>query len=177
MLSQVYLEKKGWDGINSGAYIFWYIFGGMLILSMFIYDLISYILLRSNVHQLMDTTEQTTPEELAKTLDEQLWRVLPIFRKREEPGILIEITGKYMHFNDGFEKKFIEQYTKGLSIGDLAIHFNLSKTEINFILDELDYKGALPEVTTPIERPKRELQQKGLRKTVRLRKKEKHRHK
>jgi len=177
MISQVYWEGRGWGGINSEAYLFWYIFGGMVILSMFIYDLISYILLQSNIHKTMDTTKQTTPEELARTLDEPLWRVLPIFRKREDPGILIENAGKYTHFNEDFQKQFIEQYSKALPIGDLAFHFNLSKTEITLILDELDYKGVLPEVETPIERPTKEMQQKGLRKTVRLRKKEKHRHK
>jgi len=177
MMSQVYWEYKGWGGINSVAYIFWYIFGGILILSMLIYDFISYIQLQSNVHHLMDTTKQTTPEELAKTLNEPLWRILPIFRKREEPGILIELAGKFIHFNEVFEKEFLAQYTKGLPIGDLAFHFNLSKTQVNLILDELDYKERLPKVETPPERTKQEIQQKGLRKTVRLRKKEKHKRK
>ena len=177
MISQVYWETLGWNGINSGAYIFWYVLGAIFILSMFIYDFSSYFLIRSNVHTLMDETEQTTPEGLAKELDEPLWRILPLFRKRESPGILIELSGKYMHFNEDFEKKFLEQYSNGLPLGALANHFNLPKTEISLILEELDYKGALPEIETPIERTKKEAQAKGLRKTVRLRKGEKRRRK
>jgi uncharacterized membrane protein len=177
MLSQVYWEAKGWDGIDMGAYIFWYVLGAICILSMFIYDLGSFLLLRSDVHSLMDETEQTTPEGLAKELDKPLWRVLPIFRKREDPGILIELSGKYKHFNEDFEKKFLEQYSKGLPLGDLANHFNLPKTEISLILEELDYKGDLPEIETPIDHPTKETQAKGLRKTVRLRKREKRRRK
>ena len=177
MLSQVYWEALGWDGINSGVYIFWYVLGAISILSMFVYDFIAYFLLRSDVHSLMDETEQTTPEGLAKELDEPLWRVLPIFRKREDLGILIELSGKYKHFNEDFENKFLEQYSKGLQLGDLANHFNLPKNEISLILEELDYKGTLPEIETPIEHPKKETQAKGLRKTVRLRKKEKRRRK
>ncbi|NVM54504.1 MAG: hypothetical protein HWN66_12440 [Candidatus Helarchaeota archaeon] len=171
MLSQVYWEALGWDGINLRTYIFWYIFGSLLIVSMFIYDILSYLLLRSDVHRLMDETEQITPEEITRMLDEPLWRVLPIFRKREEPGILISISGKYTHFNETFEQKFLEQYSQGFSIGEIANHFNLSKKEINLIIDELDYKEALPEVEIPAERPKREVTTKGLRKTVRRRKK------
>ncbi len=177
MISQVYWEALGWNGINSGAYIFWYVLGAVFILSMFIYDFLSFFLLRSNVHTLMDETEQTTPEGIARVLDEPLWRILPLFRKRENPGILIELSGKYSHFNEDFEKKFLEQYSKGLPLGDLANHFNLPKTEITLILEELDYKGALPEIETPIERTKKEAQAKGLRKTVRLRKGEKRRRK
>jgi uncharacterized membrane protein len=177
MISQVYWESLGWNGINSGAYIFWYVLGAIFILSMFIYDFSSFFLLRSHVHKLMDETEQTTPEGLVKELDEPLWRILPIFRKREDPGILIELSGKYMHFNEDFEKKFVEQNSKGLPLGELANHFNLPKTEINLILEELDYKGALPEIETPFERTKKEAQAKGLRKTVRLRKGEKRRRK
>ncbi|MHA1650109.1 MAG: hypothetical protein ACTSYB_07935, partial [Candidatus Helarchaeota archaeon] len=88
LISQVYWEGLGWSGIQLNAYIFWFIFGSILIGSMFIHDLISYLLLRSHVHQLMDETEQITAEEVAKILDEPLWRVRPIFRKRDEPGIL-----------------------------------------------------------------------------------------
>lgn len=171
MVSQVYWEGLGWDGVNLNAYIFWYVFGGLIILSMFIYDFISYLLLRSDVHSLMDETEQITPEKITRILDAPLWRVLPIFRSREEPGILISLSGKYMHFNETFEEKFLEKFAQGLTIGELAHNFDLSKKEINLIIEELDYRGTLPEVKTPIERPKQEISTKGLRKTVRRRKK------
>lgn len=171
MLSQVYWEDLGWEGIFLDAYVFFYIFGGCLIGSMFVFDLLSFIFLRSDVHQLMDETEQITPEKITRILDEPLWRVLPIFRKRESPGILIAQSGKYMHFNESFEEKFLEQYSQGLSIGDLAHHFNLSKKEINLIIDELDYKEILPEVEISADSPEREATTKGLRKTVRRRKK------
>lgn len=177
MVSQVYLEALGWNGINLSAYIFWYVLGAICILSMLIYDFTSYFLLRSGVHSLMDETEQTTPEGVAKELDEPLWRVLPLFRKREDQGILIELSGQYKHFNKDFEKEFLEQYSKGLPLGDLSNHFNLPKTEISLILEELDYKGDLPEIETSIELTKKETQVKGLRKTVRLRKREKRRRK
>ena len=173
LISQVYWEGLGWSGIQLNTYIFWFIFGGILIGSMFIHDLISYLLLRSHVHQLMDETEQITAEEVAKTLNEPLWRVRPIFRKRDEPGILIVQSGKYMHFNEVFQQKFLAQYSKGQTIGEIAHHFNLSKNEVNLIIEELDYKGVLPEVEIPKERPKQEQTTKGLRKTVRLRKKRK----
>jgi uncharacterized membrane protein len=176
MLSQVYLEGLGWSGINGKTYVFWYIFGSIFIGSMFIYDLISYLLLRSEVHRLMDETEQINSEEIAKILEAPLWRVRPIFRKREEPGILINISGKYLHFNEAFQEKFIEQYANRLTIGELARHFNLSKTDVNLIIDELDYKGILPEVEAPSDRPKQDEPAPGLRKTVRLRKKLKKKH-
>lgn len=171
MVSQVFWEGGGWEAINLNAYIFWYVFGGILIISMFAYDFISYLLLRSDVHTLMDETEQITPEEITRILDAPLWRVLPIFRNREEPGILISLSGNYTHFNETFEDKFLAQYLEGHTIGELAHHFNLSKKEVNLIIDELDYRGTLPEVEAPIERPKTETTVKGLRKTVRRRKK------
>lgn len=124
----------------------------------------------------MDETEQINSEEIAKTLEAPLWRVRPIFRKREESGILINISGKYMHFNEAFQEKFLEQYSNRLTIGDLARHFNLSKNEINLIIDELDYKGILPDVEAPTDRPKQDDPTTGLRKTVRLRKKLKKKH-
>ena len=77
-----------------------------------------------------------------------------------------------------FGQKIIEQYAKGLTIGEIARDLTLSKVEINLILDELDYKGVLPEVATPSDRPEHEETSKGIRKTVRLRKKiKKRRHK
>jgi hypothetical protein len=124
----------------------------------------------------MDETEQITSDEIAKTLETPLWRVRPIFRKREETGILINISGKYVHFNEAFQEKFLEQYSNRLTIGELARHFNLSKTDVNLIIDELDYKGILPEVDSPVDRPKQEEPTTGLRKTVRLRKKIKKKH-
>ena len=171
MLSQVYWEGLGWEGIILDVYVFFYILGGCLIGSMFVYDLISFILLRSDVHELMDETEQITPEKITRILDVPLWRILPIFRKRESPGILIVLSGKYTHFNDSFTEQFLDQYSQGRSIGDLAHHFNLSKKEINLIIDELDYKGTLPEVEVSTDSPEREISTKGLRKTVRRRKK------
>jgi uncharacterized membrane protein len=171
MVSQVYWEGLGWDGINLNAYLFGYIFGVIFIASMFVFDILSFSWLRSGVHQVMDETEQITPEKVARILDEPLWRVLPIFRKREAPGILIVQSGKYMHFNESFQEKLFEQYAEGKTIGELAHNLNLSKNEINLILDECDYKGILPEVKTPTDRPKQDQSTKGLRKTVRLRKK------
>jgi uncharacterized membrane protein len=173
MISQVYWEGSGWDALNLNAYIFWYIFGGIIIGSMFAYDLISYLSLRSAVHELMDDTEQISAEEISKILDEPLWRVRPIFRNREEPGVLIVQSGSYLHFNETFQEKFLEQYGQGHTIGELAHHFNLSKAEVNLILDELDYRNLLPDVEIPVDRPKEEVSTKGLRKTVRLRRKHK----
>ncbi len=172
MLSQVYTEGLGWDGIDQNLYIFLYIIGGALIGSMFVYDLVSFILLRSDVHQILDESERITPLEISRMLDEPLWRVLPIFRKRFEPGILISLSGKYMHFNETFQEQFLEEYSKGIhTIGELAHNFALSKKEINLIIDELDYKGVLPDVKAPLERHAKEISTKGLRKTVRRRKK------
>ncbi|MFX1298044.1 MAG: hypothetical protein ACFFD2_24740 [Promethearchaeota archaeon] len=177
MLSQVYWKGLGWDGINLQAYIFWYIFGSTFIVGIFVYDIISYISFRSNVHELIDKTERITPEEIAKILDEPLWRVLPIFRKRYEPGILIDQSGKYMHFNEIFKQKFLKEYLKDLTIGEHALNFDLSKSQIGLIIEELDYLGILPDKETPIIPQKQEITTKGLRKTVRLRKKKMKRHK
>ncbi|MHA1129782.1 MAG: hypothetical protein ACTSQI_16670 [Candidatus Helarchaeota archaeon] len=176
MVSQVYWEGLGWDAINLKTFIFWYVFGTLFIVSMFVYDLLSFLSLRSNVHRLMDETEQITPEEIAKILEEPLWRVRPIFRSRKDADILIVQSGKYMHFNRTFQEKFIEQYKQGLSVGELALQFGVSKTEINLIIDELDYKGLLPEVEKKVQHLEREHSTKGLRKTVRLRKKYKKKH-
>lgn len=170
MISRVFWEGLGWEGINLNKYIFLFIFGGIFIGSMFVYDIVSYFLLRSTVQSMMDESEQITPEEIAKEFDEPLWRVLPIFRNKEDPGILIMQSGKYMYFNEVFQERFIEQYREGLTIGELANQCNLSKNEVNLIVDELDYKGLLPEVKAPVDRPKQEDSTKGLRKTVRLRK-------
>ena len=171
MMSQVFVEELGWEGIDQNLYLFLYVIGGILIASMFLYDYISVRLLRSDVHQIMDETERITPIEITRLLDEPLWRVLPIFRERFEPGILISLSGKYMHFNTDFEEKFLEEYSKGIPIGELAHKMGLSKKEINLIIEEMDYKGDLPEVETPIDRPQQQLSTKGLRKTVRRRKK------
>jgi uncharacterized membrane protein len=178
MVSQVFWQGLGWDNINLPSYLFWYIFGGSLILSMFIHDIVSYYLLRTNVQRIMDESERITPEEIAKQLDEPLWRVRPIFRKKEEPGVLISQSGKYIYFTEAFGQKIIDQYAKGLTIGEIARDLALSKVDINLILDELDYKGVLPEVVTPSDRPQHEETQKVIRKTVRLRKRiKKKRHK
>ncbi len=178
MVSQVFWQGLGWDNINLPSYLFWYIFGGSLILSMFIHDIVSYYLLRTNVQRIMDESERITPEEIAKQLDEPLWRVRPIFRKKEEPGVLTSQSGKYIYFNEAFGQKVIDQYAKGLTIGEISRDLTLSKVEINLILDELEYKGILPEVTTPSDRPQHEEVAKGIRKTVRLRKRiKKRRHK
>jgi len=171
MMSQVFIEELGWEGIDQNLYIFLYVIGGLLIASMFLYDYISVRLLRSDVHQIMDEEDRITPIEISRMLDEPLWRVLPIFRERFEPGILISLSGEYMHFNTAFEEKLLEEYSKGIPIGELAHKMELSKKEVDLIIEELDYKGDLPEVETPIDRPQQELSTKGLRKTVRRRKK------
>lgn len=174
LISQIYAEGLTWEDLNQNLYILLFILGAALIGSMFLYDLISYLLLRSEVHDLMDQTMQITPTEIARKLEEPLWRVLPIFRTHYDPGILINLSGNYIHFNEAFQEKFLEKYTKGLSLGDLAHQMNLSKKEITLIIDELDYKGTLPDVETPItptRTSEREISTKGLRKTVRHRKK------
>ena len=171
MMSQVFIEELGWEGLDQNLYIFLYVIGGLLIASMVLYDYISVRLLRSDVHQIMNEEERITPIEITRMLDEPLWRVLPIFRARFDPGILISLSGKYMHFNTDFEENFLEEYSKGIPIGELAHKMDLSKKEINLIIEEMDYKGDLPEVETPIDRPQQELSTKGLRRTVRRRKK------
>ncbi|MHA1266576.1 MAG: hypothetical protein ACTSRS_15175 [Candidatus Helarchaeota archaeon] len=171
MLSQVFIEKRGWEGIDQNLYLLMYIFGGSLIGSMFVYDFISYLLLRSEVIKLMDATTQITPEQVSRQLGVPLWRVLPIFRRRIEPGILISLSGNYIHFNKTFQEAFLKKYATGLSISELANQFSLSKKVIQLILDELDFKDMLPSVEVPKKKTPEEISTKGLRKTVRHKRK------
>ncbi|NVM02348.1 MAG: hypothetical protein HWN67_08425 [Candidatus Helarchaeota archaeon] len=87
-------------------------------------------------------------KELASKINEPLWRVTPIFKKMAyKDGILVYFSGAPTFFHSNFIDRFIKTYENYGDLGNVSKEFaqkhsiNISKDDLDIILDELIYLG------------------------------------
>ncbi|MHA1269387.1 MAG: hypothetical protein ACTSPY_06320 [Candidatus Helarchaeota archaeon] len=120
--------------------IFWVILGGLFIITPEIYFFIKNIKKVSNIGKILDQYERITESQIVKYFeDKPAYKVLPVFRNYKK-GIIVMTSGKYIHYNDEFIKKFIQSYNNNNNLTDLSKEFNYSKTEIQNIINKLKSK-------------------------------------
>ncbi|MFX0136722.1 MAG: hypothetical protein ACFFDN_24005, partial [Candidatus Hodarchaeota archaeon] len=87
-------------------------------------------------------------KELASKINEPLWIVTPIFKKLAyNDGILVYFSGSPTFFHNNFIDHFIKIYENYGDLGSVSKEFsqkhsiNISKDDLDIILDELIYLG------------------------------------
>ena len=125
--------------IDSNWFIFWLILGSLFIgITELVIYLKTFFQIKK-VGALLDEHERVTEQQAIKYFDEPAYKVLPFFRNYKK-GLIVNSSGKYIHYNKEFIEKIIEEYEKTPNITELSAVLKLSKIEIKDIIDKLKEK-------------------------------------
>ncbi len=110
--------------------------------------LIQFFELRNMISNAISKSITINDKELASEIQEPLWRVTPLFKKiAYKYGILVYFSGAPTFFHSNFIDHFIKIYENDGDLGNISSEFaqkhsmNISKDDLDIILDELIYLG------------------------------------
>ena len=104
--------------------------------------------IRNAIINALSKSIRINDKELASMINEPLWQVTPIFKKLAyKDGILVYFSGSPTFFHSNFIERFLEIYKNYGDLGSVSSEFsqkhsiNISKDDLDLILDELIYLG------------------------------------
>ncbi|MHA1753873.1 MAG: hypothetical protein ACTSYZ_16020 [Candidatus Helarchaeota archaeon] len=123
--------------INIQWTIFWIIIGALLIICPELYFFLRKFFRVRSVGEILDQHPRITENQLLKFFeDKPAFKILPVFRNYKK-GIIVLSSGRYIHYNNQFIDKFINEYNKTSNLSKLSENLKLSKTEIRDIIKKL----------------------------------------
>lgn len=150
--------------------LIWFIIltvAGLLILILLLSNsVIKKFRLKRIILKLLNASLSINDKELASKAHEPLWLVAPIFKKvANKKGILVSVSGTPTYFHQNFIDYFTKLYENYGDLGKISKEFaqkqalNISKEDLDIILDELIYRGN-QKIIEQAERWKKEMPKK-----------------